>query len=143
MFLGEFEYSCDEKNRVRIPNKFRIYLKGEFILTKGNDGCIFALPKDYFSSILQKTNELPMFSSIAQKPLRLLFSSACEVEEDKQGRLLIPSNLKSFANIKKDVVFVGAGSRIELWSKENWIKYKNKINENLDELLQGLGDYGI
>ena len=78
MFLGEFEYSCDEKNRVRIPNKFRIYLKGEFILTKGNDGCIFALPKDYFSSILQKTNELPMFSSIAQKPLRLLFSSACE-----------------------------------------------------------------
>lgn len=143
MFLGEYEYSCDEKNRIRIPNKFRRDLNGEFILTKGNDGCIFILPKNYFDSILEKTSNLPMFDSTAQRPLRLLFSSACEVKEDKQGRFLLPSLLKTFAGINKDVVLVGAGSRVELWARDKWLDYINDTGKDLDDLLQGLGKYGI
>lgn len=143
MFLGEFEQKCDSKNRFRIPNKFKKEVNGQIILTKGNDGCVFVMTAKVFENLISKASELPMFDTNAQKPLRLLFSSASEVEEDKQGRFLLPNNLKKFAGINKDIVFVGAGNRIELWAREKWNAYKEQENNNLDGLLQGLGDYGI
>ncbi len=143
MFLGEFEQKCDNKNRFRIPNKFKKDVNGEIVLLKGNDGCIFILPKNAFEELVSKANELPMFDSKVQKPLRLIFSSASELDEDNQGRFLLPNNLKKYASIDKDIVFVGAGNRIELWAKEKWDSYCESENTHIQELLQGLGDYGI
>lgn len=143
MFLGEFEQKCDSKNRFRIPNKFKKGVNGEIVLLKGNDGCIFVLSKNAFESLVAKAGDLPMFDTKAQKPLRLIFSSASELEEDNQGRFLLPNNLKKYACIDKDLVFVGAGNRIELWAKEKWEKYCETENCHIDELLQGLGNYGI
>ena len=143
MFLGEFEQKCDSKNRFRIPNKFKKDVNGDIVLLKGNDGCVFILSKNTFEKFVEKASDLPMFDTNAQKPLRLIFSSASELEEDKQGRFLLPINLKKYASIDKDIVFVGAGNRIELWAKEKWAQYCEKENVHLDELLQGLGDYGI
>jgi MraZ protein len=143
VFLGEFEQKCDNKNRFRIPNKFKKDVNGEIVLLKGNDGCIFILSKNAFEELVSKANELPMFDSKVQKPLRLIFSSASELDEDNQGRFLLPNNLKKYASIDKDIVFVGAGNRIELWAKEKWDSYCKSENTHIQELLQGLGDYGI
>lgn len=143
MFLGEYEHSCDSKNRLRIPSKFKKEFCEGAVLTKGNDGCLFLVDKNRFSKILESVSNLPMFDSKLQMPLRMLFSSAVEIEEDNQGRFLLPASLKNFANIQKDVVFVGVGNRVELWSKENWLDYSSKANASFDQILSSLGEYGI
>lgn len=143
MFLGEYSHSCDSKNRLRLPSKFKKESGSGFVLTKGSDGCVFVMPKDKLDSIFEKVNQLPMFDSSVQKPLRLLFSSACELEEDAQGRFLLPQSLKDFAGIKKEVVFVGTGTRIELWAKERWIDYSMKNLQDFETLAQELGRYGV
>ena len=143
MFLGEYSHSCDSKNRLRLPSKFKKESGSGFVLTKGSDGCVFVMPKDKLDSIFEKVNQLPMFDSSVQKPLRLLFSSACELEEDAQGRFLLPQSLKEFAGIKKEVVFVGTGTRIELWAKERWIDYSMKNLQDFETLAQELGRYGV
>ena len=94
MFLGEYKHYLDNKNRFRIPPKFCKELEHcGMVLTKGNDGCLFLLPREQFSKILEKASSLPMFDSKAQLPLRILFSSACELEEDNQGRVLLTASL--------------------------------------------------
>jgi len=143
MFLGEYKHTCDDKNRLRLPPKFRPALTEGLVITKGNDGCLFIVPKNKFSEIFEKVNNLPMFDSKAQQPLRMLFSSAVEITEDNQGRFLLPISLKEFAKINKDVVFIGVGNRIELWSQEVWQAYSNNANNNFDQILSKLGEYGI
>ncbi len=143
MFLGEFKHSVDNKNRLRIPPKFKKDLDCGLVLTKGNDGCLFIVTKKQFDNVLEKINSLPMFDSKLQMPLRLLFSSAMEIEEDNQGRFLLPANLKNFANIEKDVVFIGVGTRIELWANEKWQDYQSNTKNNFEEILSQLGEYGI
>ena len=143
MFLGEYKHTCDDKNRLRLPPKFKKELTGSLVLTKGKDGCLFIVPKNQFEVILEKINNLPMFDSKAQLPIRMLFSSAVELQEDNQGRFLLPLNLKDFAKINKDVIFIGVGNRIELWSQENWNSYCEKANSNFDQILSNLGEYGI
>ncbi len=144
MFLGEYKHSLDSKNRFRIPPKFckELELSG-MVLTKGNDGCLFLLPKEQFSKVLEKTSSLPMFDKAAQLPLRMLFSSACEIEEDNQGRVLLNSTLKDFAGIQKEIVFVGVGNRVEVWASEKWNEYKQTSQSNFDQIVSGLSEYGI
>ena len=141
MFLGCFEHSIDSKNRLRLPSKFKKDFASQLILTKGNGGCVLILPKENFDTVFKKATELPMFDESAQRPLRLLFSSASVLEEDNQGRFLLPNSLKTHAKIVKNVVFVGVGQRLELWAKESWEKYSNTIN--FDEILKELGRHGV
>ena len=143
MFLGTFEHVIDNKNRLRIPPKFRKYMQDGMIISKGNDGCLFLLPQEQFDLILSKANNLSLFDSTAQLPLRLLFSSASMVEEDNQGRFLLPNTLKTFAKINKEILFVGVGTRIEIWAKEVWQEYTKNIDNNFDSIVKGLKDYGI
>lgn len=143
MFLGEYTHSCDSKNRLRLPSKLKKEFGGGIVLTKGSDGCVFIVPKDKLDKVFEKASELPMFDASVQKPLRLLFSSACELEEDAQGRFLLPQSLKDFAGIEKDVVFVGAGTRVELWAKERWEEYSLKNLQDFESLSQELGRYGV
>ena len=94
-------------------------------------------------NILGKLENLSIFNSQLQKPLRFLFSSAVEIEEDNQGRFLLPANLREFAGITKDVVFVGVGNRAELWSEDRWNKYCLDNEANFDEIISELGKNGI
>lgn len=141
MLFGEFNYQIDEKNRARVPSKLKKSL-GSCSILKGSEGCLYILPVETLNSIYQKVQNIPMFS-VEQAPVRMLFSSAAEIEEDNQGRFVIPSTLKEFAGIIKDIVFVGAGTRVELWSAENWNKYKGLHLDSFDNLVKKLEQYGI
>lgn len=141
MFLGEYKHSLDSKNRLRLPAKFKKGFNSEIVLTKGSDGCLFVLPKESFDSVFSKASTMPMFDSNVQRSLRLLFSSGAVIEEDNQGRFLLPQNLKSFACIDKDVVFVGVGSRVEIWSSEKWQAFSS--DSNFDNIVEELSRYGI
>lgn len=143
MFLGSYEHVIDAKNRLRIPPKFRKEMQEGMVISKGSDGCLFLLPKQQFDNVLNKASNIPMFDSKAQLPLRMLFSSATVVEEDSQGRFLLPLHLKNFGNIQKDIVFVGVGLRVEIWAKEIWVSYQEKAKDSFDNMLEGLNNYGI
>lgn len=142
MLNGEYFHQCDQKFRLRLPAKLKKEFSDGCFITKGSDGCLFVFSRKQFDALEERLDSLPIFDSKAQRPLRLLLSSAFEVEEDNQGRFLLPVSLREFAGITKDVVFIGVGNRAELWSRERWNKY-NENAGNFDEVLSELGEYGI
>jgi len=143
MLSGQFDHACDEKFRLRLPTRIKAEIGTSFFITKGNDGCLFILSAGQMNNLLNKTDALPMFDSVAQKALRLLYSSAFEITEDNQGRFLLPQVLREFAGIKKEVVFVGAGNRAELWAADKWNAYKEDLDKNFDLIVSELGKHGI
>lgn len=131
MFIGEYQNSIDPKGRVIMPAKFRDELSYKFIVTKGLDACLFVYSMEEWKVFEDKLKSLPMASKDARAFVRYFFSSAVECETDKQGRLLIPQNLREHAKIEKELVTIGVNTRIEIWSKQEWDNYQD--SEDLDE----------
>ncbi|MDD2585295.1 MAG: division/cell wall cluster transcriptional repressor MraZ [Syntrophomonadaceae bacterium] len=143
MFLGEYQHSLDSKGRVTIPAKFRDELSEKFIATKGLDNCIFLYPMLEWQVIEGKLRSLPFTRSDVRSFARFFFSGASELEFDKQGRAVLPSNLREYAGIDKDVIIIGVGSRVEIWSSANWVNYTEKAGSSYEELAENLVDLGI
>ena len=141
VFLGEYLHSLDGKNRLRLPPKLKKDFVSSMVLTCGADGCIYVLPKEKFDSLFSSSLSAPIFNSKTQHPLRLLFSKAEEVQEDSQGRFLLPQSLKEHACIQKEVYFIGAGNRVEIWSKDRWEGYSKNLT--FDKLSKELEKYGF
>ncbi|MCL2323035.1 MAG: division/cell wall cluster transcriptional repressor MraZ [Oscillospiraceae bacterium] len=142
MFIGEYEHVCDEKKRIIVPSKFREGLGNKFVMSKGLDGCIYVFNEEDFKILEGKLKMLPMSNKEARVYSRFFFSSAHEVEIDKQGRVVIPQLLIDYSKIEKDIVSIGVSNRIEIWSKEAWIKY-NSQEFNMDEIAEKMSDLGI
>jgi len=140
MLFGEFNQQIDEKGRVRVPAKLKAELLDNATITKGTNGCLFLFPANANMQLIEKMLAVPVTDYEAQKAVRVFFSSASTLEEDNQGRTLLPKNLREFAQIKKDIVFIGVGNRAELWAKE---RYDAEILGNYDKTLAGLNKYGV
>lgn len=140
MFMGEYSHTIDVKGRLIIPARFREGLGDRFIVTKGLDNCLFVYPQDEWGALEQKLKSLPFTRADARAFVRFFFSGAGECEVDKQGRILIPANLREYAQLSKDVVVLGVSSRVEIWSKEQWDKYNNMAAENFEEIAEKIVD---
>ena len=139
MLLGTYFYSMDEKGRIRMPQKLKAQLGENFVVTKGSNGCLFVFPqKELEASIYEKLKSLPLTATEAQKPLRTILSSAFEVQEDSANRFLLPNVLREFAEIDKNIVVIGVGSRVEIWSEKNWQKYEQTEGESFDTSFEKL-----
>ena len=140
MFMSEYNHTVDAKGRLIVPSKFREQLGDEFVVTKGMDGCLFVYANDDWNAFEQKLTSLPLINKEARKFARFFLAGAAQVEVDKQGRILLPANLREFASLEKDVVLVGVGSRIEIWSRENWVNMD--AGSDMDDIaaaMEGLG----
>jgi len=142
MFIGQFQHSLDQKGRLIIPSKFREALGQNFVLTKGLDGCLFVYPRDEWAELELKLKTLPFTQKDARAFIRFFFAGATEVEMDKQGRILIPPQLREHARIEKDVVIIGVSNRVEIWSQEQWEAYSAKAAESYEDIAETL-DLGI
>ena len=142
MLIGTYRHQLDAKNRFRVPTKLKNELGTGFILTKGSAGCLFAFSIAGFKELYEKLSMLPLFDESAQKPVRKFLSSAFETEEDWQSRILLPKELKKFAGIEKNVVFVGAGNRVEIWAEDAWDK-TNSDDDDFDSVVSELGKFGV
>lgn len=142
MFIGEYQHSLDSKNRMIVPSKFREAFGNKFIITKGLDGCLYAYTLDEWVILENKLKALPLTSKDARAFVRFFFSGANEVEIDKQGRALIPQNLKEYSSIEKDIVSIGVLTRVEIWSKDKWEDYNNN-NVDFDEIAEKMSELGI
>jgi MraZ protein len=132
-FFGVHKIALDEKNRMRVPNKFRAKLADNYIICGGTDGCLFVLGEDEFNSLFtSKLNELKLNDEEKQDALRALSSTMQVPEEDAQGRFVLQNNLKAYASINKKMVFVGVLNRIEIWAEDiyeaKWGQNKMDIN---------------
>lgn len=143
MFIGEHQHSLDEKGRLIIPSKFREDLGLEFVMTKGLDSCLFVYPKNEWQIIENKLKALPLTNKDARAFVRFFFSGATECSLDKQGRVLIPNNLREHSKLDKDAVVIGVSTRIEIWSKEEWNNYIEDDNLSYDAIAEKMAELGI
>ena len=140
MFMGEYNHTIDNKGRLIVPAKFRDQLGDEFVVTKGLDGCLFIYDNKEWAKLEEKITTLPLSNQNARKFSRLLLAGATSCEVDKQGRILLPANLRKHAKLEKDVALVGVGSRIEIWDQATW----DEVNEyDADEMATNMEGLGI
>ena len=137
MLIGLYRHSIDAKKRMRMPSKFKTELGANFVITKGTSNNLFVFSAEQFASVYEKLMALPLFDEEAQKPVRKFLSSAFETEEDAQGRILLPKELITHANITKNLVFVGVGNRVEIWAEEVW--NENEASETDFNVLAKFG----
>ena len=129
-----------------LPSKIREDLGEKFIITKGLDGCLFGFSKNEWNNFEEKLKKLPLVNRNARAFVRFFLSGAIEEEIDKQGRFLIPQNLREYATLEKDVVVIGVGTRIEIWDKAKWKAYNSEENisaETIAENMESLGMLGL
>jgi len=138
LLIGEYNHSLDVKGRVNFPSKLREDLGERFILTKGLDGCLFVYSMPEWAILEEKIKSMPL--SKARTFQRFLFASAIEVTVDKQGRIVIPSNLREYAGLDKDVVIIGASVRAEIWDQKKWEESCRQLTpEMIEETMDELG----
>ncbi|ACL74857.1 division/cell wall cluster transcriptional repressor MraZ [Ruminiclostridium cellulolyticum] len=143
MFYGEYQHTIDPKGRAIVPSKFREGLGEKFILTKGLDGCLFAYSSEEWTSLENKLKSLPFTDKDVRAFIRFFFSGATECEVDKQGRILIPQNLREYAALEKDTYIIGVSSRVEIWDKTAWEAYNSDENISADKIAEKMALLGI
>lgn len=142
MFYGEYFHTIDRKGRLILPSKFRETAKSNFVdkfyITRGLDKCLFMFTEEEWKAQEQKFKSLGFTKQEARKFNRLYFSGATEVIVDRQGRFLIPSYLKDFASIKRDVIIAGISNRIEIWDNLKWQEFYHSSQEVFEEISEKL-----
>ena len=141
MFMGEYSHSIDEKGRLIIPSKFRFELGETFVLTRGLDGCLCVYPQSEWNILEEKLRNLPLTNKNARTITSFLVSGAASCELDKQGRILVPTALREYAGLEKDVVVTGNLERIEIWDKAKWSE--STSFDDMDSIEEGLQDCGV
>ena len=140
MFKGLVEHQLDDKNRLRIPSKFKKELAGEngerkYSFFRGMNNCICVMADEDLDEIISGISEEAISES--NQATALFFSSIHSAEEDAQGRVVLPAMLKRIAGIQKDIITIGRGKRLEIWSAEKYYDYINGID--YDAELKKLG----
>ena len=134
--MSEYNHTLDTKGRLIIPAKFREVLGEEFVISKGMDGCLFVYANDDWNAFEQKLTSLPLINKEARQFARFFLAGAATVEVD----ILLPAALREFAGLEKDVVLVGVGSRVEIWSKDKWENMNSDTDmDEITSAMEGLG----
>ena len=143
LLSGEYNHSIDAKGRLIIPSKFREILGEDFVITKGLDHCLFLYPLNEWKSFEEKLRSLPLTNKSAREFARFFVGSAVDGGLDKQGRVLISSALRTYAQLDKDVVLAGMLDRVEIWDKARWDGNNADVEENIDEIASKMEELGL
>ena len=141
VFLGEFHHSLDEKGRIILPSKYREPLSRGAIISKG-DGCLFIYTLEEFEQVANEIREKAKSSSRLREAARSFFAGASDATPDKQGRLTLPNQLRTYAKLKKEVTVLGVYSRIEIWDDASWNSRSAEGDASLND-TGSLPDLGI
>ena len=143
MFVGTYYHTLEDQNRISVPKSFRTDLNPGSVITYGLDGCLFLFTADSWSKLSDKLASLPLTNKAARDFLRLLTYNATPVELDKLGRTKLSSSIVKLAGLKKDVVFAGALTRVEIWDKDRYHTYVDGLTSQTGELENTLSELGI
>ncbi len=143
MFMGTSYNSIDDKNRMIVPSKLRTGLGARCILTKGLDRCLYIYTSEDWDKQMEKIAGLPESDPKVRAFIRHFCANAAECEFDKQGRIIIPQELKVYAGIEKELVTMGAMSKIEVWSREVWDAPENESKMENEDFARALAEYNF
>ncbi len=141
MLIGEYKHRIDSKKRLSIPFKYRKEIGESVIITRGLDTCLFVYSQEEWSKIISKLEQLPLNQSRARNFSRMLLAGAFEAQIDSLGRVIIPDYLKNYAELKNEVFVIGVHSRLEIWSIENWERYKKESEKKFTEIAEQLQNF--
>ena len=133
MIIGEYEGKLTDKNRLAIPKKFREEMVEGLVLSRGYEGCLLLLDKQRWTEFENLINQKTILSLSIRDTKRFIVGGAYELELDGQGRFVLPNNLKTYAEIETDVVFIGIKDWVEVWAQKRW-------EEKLTELIKTAPD---
>lgn len=135
-FVGTYFFNVDNKGRVFIPSNMRESLGKQAVLTRGLDKCLFLFPLEEWQGVLESFNSLSFTKKEVRAFLRMLMAGASMVNLDSQGRIQIPSMLREYAKLEKEVAMIGVGNRIEIWAKDRWITYEKDVLPKFEEVAE-------
>ena len=144
MFLGEYQHTIDDKGRMTIPSRFRSELANGVVVTRGLDRCLFAFPQNEWEKFVQNLRQK---SSLTHKTTRdfnrFLFSGAKDIIPDRQGRILLPTYLRQYAELDSEAIVIGADTRLEIWQPDRWYEVRDNVEENAELIAEQLANMGI
>lgn len=143
MFLGEYHHTLDEKGRLAVPVKFRADLSKGAVITRGLDGSLFLFPMEEWGKLAERLSNLPLGKANSRAFARLMLAGAMDAELDKQGRVVIPEFLRTYAAIGKNVVIAGLYNRLEVWDEAKWNTYKTETEGEAAGLAEQLSELGL
>ena len=138
-----YAHQLDAKNRMRIPAKLREELGSDYSITVGSGGCLYVYTAEQFKEVKATLNNINSFREKQLKAARFILYNTWQAEEDKQGRILLPENLRKYARIEKNVVVFKGPNCVEIWSEEVWNEYFNDVNfDDLADALDAMKENG-
>ncbi len=142
-FVDEYPRQIDESGRLILPSKIRKEIGSTVYITQSpSERCLHLYTEEGWEDIATKVKQLPTATDRnAAAFVRVFFGKASSVKVDKQGRIAIASRLLKYAQLKKDVVLVGANTRLELWDSEMWEEYQNGLSDDI--MMDGILKYGL
>lgn len=143
MLIGEYKHTIDAKKRLAIPAKLRKEIGRGAVLTRGLDNSLALYPAKEWQKMVEKLNQLPTGKLDARGFNRIILAGAVPVEIDSLGRILVPDYLKDYAGLKKNVVIAGIYNRLEIWDAEKWEIYKKRMEAEVGNMAERLGELGV
>ncbi|WP_110238685.1 division/cell wall cluster transcriptional repressor MraZ [Nocardioides gilvus] len=142
MFFGTYTPKLDDKGRLFLPAKFRDQLTEGLVVTRGQERCLTIWSTEDFSRLTERLAQAPVTNKSTRDYVRMLFAAASQEVPDKQGRISIPSVLRDYASLTKDVVVIGSMNRIEIWDPTSWAQYSEQqeqvFSDLSDEVFPGI-----
>jgi MraZ protein len=139
MFLGAHDHTIDDKNRLTLPAKFRKAFVDGVVITRGLDGCLFAYRRpDWDRLVESRLAALDTLSPEGRRLNRFFFSGATEAELDKQGRVMLPTQLLEHAKLGREVVIAGVNERLEIWDRAAWRKELAEVEGSAEDVAERL-----
>jgi MraZ protein len=139
VFLGEYEHTLDDKNRLILPARFREAFASGVVVTRGMDGCLFVFTQEEWERFVGLRLEgLDPFSLEARQMARFMFAGAAEADPDKQGRIALPPALVKHARLSRDVVVAGVRDHVEIWDRAAWRQHLEQVEGSADSVAERL-----
>jgi MraZ protein len=120
VFLGRHGHNLDEKGRLALPARYREELRDGVVITRGFDDCLLVYPMAAWSPLAERVSALSIGDPDVRLLRRMLFANATDLMLDRQGRILVPAELRAHAGLEREAVVVGMHSFIEIWSPDGW-----------------------
>jgi MraZ protein len=136
IFAGEYEHRIDPQGRVAIPARFKqAFLEG-IVLGRAYDNCVVVYTPEEWERAASDIAQQPATSANARKLARLTFSGAYVGSLDRSGRVVIPQQLREYAGLGDDVVIVGTGRFMEIWSVDAWEHERRSLDTDAADIAE-------
>jgi MraZ protein len=139
MLIGTYTGSLNEKRRVTVPKKILAEVGSKPVLAKWYEDCLILVSLEFWNSLIDKLSGGKRPASVGIRDIeRFILGSAFELEPDELGRIVIPEILSKYANLDKEIVFIGLLDRVEIWKKDTWDQKSEQLSKTTKDYLENL-----